>query len=141
MLARGKGGSGESAMTVIIVAHRLSTVRSADRIFVIKEGKVVEQGSHDELVKDPHGAYSSLICRQMQAQQKLEGGHESPTRRKVKDSAPQRQSNAKPEVDEFFSIDVHSFIDPVVECNSQQHESLTRGMSKIPHLKDSPTKN
>lgn len=84
MLARGKGGSGESAMTVIIVAHRLSTVRSADRIFVIKDGKVVEQGSHDELVKDERGAYSSLIRRQMQAQQKSERGHESPSRRKSK---------------------------------------------------------
>jgi ABC-type multidrug transport system fused ATPase/permease subunit len=69
MLTRGKG---ESSMTVIIVAHRLSTVRSADRIFVIREGQVVEEGSHDDLIDNPDGAYSALIRRQMQAQQSLE---------------------------------------------------------------------
>ena len=69
MLTRGKGGN---AMTVIIVAHRLSTVRSADRIFVIREGQVVEEGSHDDLIDNPSGAYASLIKRQMQAQQSLE---------------------------------------------------------------------
>jgi ABC-type multidrug transport system fused ATPase/permease subunit len=72
MLTRGKSEGRNSAMTVIIVAHRLSTVRSADRIFVIKEGQVVEEGSHDELIDNPDGAYSALIKRQMQAQQSLE---------------------------------------------------------------------
>ena len=68
MLLRGKSDDGNGSMTVIIVAHRLSTVRSADRIYVIKEGQVVEEGSHD----DPDGAYSALIKRQMQAQHSLE---------------------------------------------------------------------
>jgi ABC-type multidrug transport system fused ATPase/permease subunit len=73
MISRGKNHeSGNAAMTVIIVAHRLSTVRSADRIFVIKDGSVVEEGSHNDLVKNPEGAYSLLISRQMEAQQKLE---------------------------------------------------------------------
>jgi ABC-type multidrug transport system fused ATPase/permease subunit len=72
MIMRGKSDGGSNAMTVIIVAHRLSTVRSADRIFVIKEGQVVEEGSHDDLIENPEGAYSALIKRQMQAQQSLE---------------------------------------------------------------------
>jgi ABC-type multidrug transport system fused ATPase/permease subunit len=70
MLTRGKGE--ERAMTVVIVAHRLSTVRSADCIFVIKDGQVVEQGTHDNLIQSPDGAYSALIRRQMLAQQTLE---------------------------------------------------------------------
>ncbi|MER7760215.1 hypothetical protein [Streptomyces sp. NPDC097619] len=37
-------------VTVLIVAHRLSTVRDADRILVVDEGEVVATGSHDELV-------------------------------------------------------------------------------------------
>ncbi|KAJ0691615.1 putative ABC-type xenobiotic transporter [Helianthus annuus] len=47
--------------TTVIVAHRLSTVRNADMIAVIHRGKMIEQGSHSELVRDPEGAYSQLI--------------------------------------------------------------------------------
>lgn len=47
--------------TTIIVAHRLSTVKNADVISVLQNGKIVEQGSHAELVKKPEGPYSQLI--------------------------------------------------------------------------------
>ncbi|XP_066306817.1 ABC transporter B family member 5-like [Miscanthus floridulus] len=47
--------------TTLIVAHRLSTIRSADCIAVVHQGKVVERGVHDKLIKDPDGAYSQLI--------------------------------------------------------------------------------
>lgn len=45
--------------TTIIIAHRLSTIRNADRIFLLENGKIVEQGRHDELV-DRQGQYSLL---------------------------------------------------------------------------------
>ncbi|CAL4975601.1 unnamed protein product [Urochloa decumbens] len=47
--------------TTLVVAHRLSTVRYLDCITVVRQGKIVEQGPHDALVKDPNGAYSQLI--------------------------------------------------------------------------------
>jgi ABC-type multidrug transport system fused ATPase/permease subunit len=59
-------------MTVLIVAHRLSTVRDADVIFVVKDGRVIEEGNHNELIAKPDGAYTNLISRQMRAQEKLE---------------------------------------------------------------------
>lgn len=54
--------------TCVIVAHRLSTIQKADCIMVIKNGKVVEKGSHHDLLSvGDHGAYYSLI--------KLQHGH------------------------------------------------------------------
>ncbi|CAO2177105.1 unnamed protein product [Urochloa humidicola] len=50
--------------TTIIVAHRLSTVKNADVISVLQNGKLVEQGSHVELMKIPEGSYSKLISLQ-----------------------------------------------------------------------------
>nr|QVT92379.1 ABC transporter [Salvia miltiorrhiza] len=47
--------------TTVIVAHRLTTVRNANMIAVIHRGKMVEKGTHSELLKDPEGAYSQLI--------------------------------------------------------------------------------
>ncbi|XP_021852346.1 ABC transporter B family member 2 isoform X1 [Spinacia oleracea] len=47
--------------TTVVVAHRLSTVRNADIIAVVQGGKIVETGSHDELISNPDSAYSSLI--------------------------------------------------------------------------------
>ncbi|PIN20100.1 Multidrug/pheromone exporter, ABC superfamily [Handroanthus impetiginosus] len=47
--------------TTVIVAHRLSTVRNAHVIAVIQQGKMVEKGTHVELLQDPEGAYSQLI--------------------------------------------------------------------------------
>jgi len=51
--------------TVIVVAHRLKTVRHADRIVVMDQGRIVEQGRHDELLASG-GLYARLWRRQMQ---------------------------------------------------------------------------
>lgn len=47
--------------TTIIIAHRLSTIRNADLIAVVQNGQVREIGSHDDLIEDDHGLYTSLI--------------------------------------------------------------------------------
>lgn len=46
--------------TSVIIAHRLSTIRDADRILVVEKGRVVETGTHDELIKNTEGLYHSL---------------------------------------------------------------------------------
>jgi ABC-type multidrug transport system fused ATPase/permease subunit len=47
--------------TTILIAHRLSTVRNADKISVFKDGVIVEGGRHDELMQRPEGAYRQLV--------------------------------------------------------------------------------
>ncbi len=48
--------------TLIVVAHKLTTVQAADQILVIEDGKLIEQGSHDDLLAKP-GAYANLWSR------------------------------------------------------------------------------
>ncbi len=51
--------------TVFIIAHRLSTVRNADKIVVVNYGEIVETGTHDELVDKENGIYASLYKTQL----------------------------------------------------------------------------
>ena len=51
--------------TVFIIAHRLSTVRNADKIVVVNYGKIVEIGSHEELINKKDGIYASLYHTQL----------------------------------------------------------------------------
>ena len=51
--------------TVFIIAHRLSTVRNADKIVVVNYGKIAEMGTHEELLKKPDSVYASLYKTQL----------------------------------------------------------------------------
>ena len=55
--------------TVIVIAHRLSTVKNADRIAVINEGELVELGTHDELMNIENGQYKTLYEMQFKKQE------------------------------------------------------------------------
>ncbi|KAL3330883.1 hypothetical protein AABB24_034621 [Solanum stoloniferum] len=55
--------------TTVIVAHRLSTIKDADQISVLQDGKIVDQGTHSALIENRDGAYYKLINLQQQQQQ------------------------------------------------------------------------
>ncbi|KAF5460338.1 hypothetical protein F2P56_020216 [Juglans regia] len=55
--------------TTVVVAHRLSTIKNADQISVLHDGKIIEQGTHSSLIENKNGAYYKLINIQQQQQQ------------------------------------------------------------------------
>ncbi len=54
--------------TVFVIAHRLSTIQNADKIVVINQGEIVEQGTHSELLSISNGAYKTLYEMQFKKQ-------------------------------------------------------------------------
>jgi ABC-type multidrug transport system fused ATPase/permease subunit len=61
--ARIIGALQEAARTrvVIVIAHRLSSIRSADAILFLERGRIVERGTHAELIRSPDGAYRRFV--------------------------------------------------------------------------------
>jgi ATP-binding cassette subfamily C protein len=51
-------------MTILVISHRLSTIRNADRIHVVEEGRLVESGTWDRLASDPNGRFFALCQAQ-----------------------------------------------------------------------------
>jgi ATP-binding cassette subfamily B (MDR/TAP) protein 1 len=70
-------GGGER--TTVVVAHRLSTIRNADMIAVVKEGRVVETGTHDELVNTSGSEYGKLVAAQAPKTKKEDSALSLPT--------------------------------------------------------------
>ena len=51
--------------TVVVIAHRLSTVRDADQIIVLEQGRIIEQGTHSDLIAR-NGSYFQLVKNQLE---------------------------------------------------------------------------
>ena len=57
------------SVTSIVIAHRLTTIKNADRIIVMKKGSIIEDGNHDSLLLDyPEGVYAKLVNIQNEAE-------------------------------------------------------------------------
>jgi ATP-binding cassette subfamily B protein len=54
----------QAEKTTITISHRFSTVRRADRIIVLEQGKIVEEGSHNQLIKHKSGLYKEMFEKQ-----------------------------------------------------------------------------
>jgi len=56
-------------VTTVVVAHRLSTIKNADKIIVMNKGKIAEVGNHQSLLQDyPNGIYAKFVKEQEQSE-------------------------------------------------------------------------
>jgi ATP-binding cassette, subfamily B (MDR/TAP), member 7 len=62
-----KGGESKGSRTTIVVAHRLSTIQDCDEIIVMQQGRVIERGTHEQLIQR-QGRYTELLHTQSQTQ-------------------------------------------------------------------------
>jgi len=70
--------------TSVVIAHRLSTIFQADQILVLHQGRLVEQGTHDELVNRPTGHYRNLYEAQVEGMIPMSGATRRPWNRQPK---------------------------------------------------------
>ncbi|CAK5052480.1 unnamed protein product [Aphanomyces euteiches] len=77
--------------TTIIIAHRLSTIRGADRIVVLKDGQVVEDGSHETLMLIPNGQYKSMVDTNTSEPAALQSAIDVPQVQEMKSPKAKRQ--------------------------------------------------
>ena len=77
--------------TVVVIAHRLSTIRNADNIVCMKNGSVVEQGTHDELM-ELKGSYHKLVSTQIIKDKKEEKEKENEDRENETDSSDESEN-------------------------------------------------
>ena len=59
--AWGQGADGHGKRAIFLITHRISTIRQADQILYLEDGRVAEQGSHDELMAVPNGRYRRFV--------------------------------------------------------------------------------
>ena len=84
-------------MTTIVIAHRLSTVRNVDTIFVMDKGAVVEKGSHEELLKIENGVYAKLHKMQSRSKSKEDVSDDFSTRTRSNSTDDRVRSTSLPE--------------------------------------------
>ncbi|CAH2078705.1 unnamed protein product [Thlaspi arvense] len=99
-----------SNRTTVVVAHRLTTIRTADAIAVVHQGKIVEKGTHDEMIKDPNGAYSQLVRLQEGSKEEAKESEVPETSLDVERTGSHRLSSAmRRSVSRNSSSSRHSF--------------------------------
>ncbi|KDQ62305.1 hypothetical protein JAAARDRAFT_54276 [Jaapia argillacea MUCL 33604] len=125
--------------TTIVIAHRLSTIRNADCIYVMGDGLVLEQGTHDELLSDENGPYARLV----QAQ-KLREAREKESRGEALDSdstaASDEQSKedmekaAREEVPLGRTNTGHSLASEIIKKKEAEKGSVKESDHSLPYL-------
>ena len=122
--------NGDHNITTIIIAHRLSTIINSDKIIVLKEGKVVEEGSHRDLLSEhPDGVYASLVRTQQNLEDDSDNENDDKTMAK-KSSLVVKKSSFKNEVN-----DKKAEADRIDEKNQKEKEEFYKSIEKKGYFK------
>ncbi|KAJ4899962.1 ABC transporter B family member 9 [Raphanus sativus] len=139
-----------SNRTTVVVAHRLTTIKTADTIAVVHHGKIVEKGTHDEMIQDPEGAYSQLVRLQEGSKEKATESEVPETSSGIERSGSHRLSSAmrrsfsrdSSSSRHSFSLTSNFFIPAAVNVNeADENEQETRtvrhkkvSLTRLAHL-------
>ncbi|KAJ7366944.1 P-loop containing nucleoside triphosphate hydrolase protein [Mycena albidolilacea] len=118
--------------TTITIAHRLSTIKDADRIYVMGDGLVLEQGTHNELLDNENGAYARLVAAQKlrESQQRSDGDSEDTEKeaeemeKAVREEIPLGRKNTGQ----------HSLASELIEKRLQDHKTDHDAEYSLPYL-------
>ena len=119
--------------TVIVIAHRLSTIQNADNILCMKNGRVAEQGTHDELMA-LKGAYHKLVSAQIvKEKEKKETEIETDSSDQPDDSSrkPDNQTNSLVKIDCQSESDESSTVNDKSATLDSGNESMTSELDNI----------
>uniref|UniRef100_T1JCV2 ABC-type xenobiotic transporter n=1 Tax=Strigamia maritima TaxID=126957 RepID=T1JCV2_STRMM len=115
--------------TVIIIAHRLTTIRNVDRIVAVKAGRVVEQGTHDELM-DKEGVYYQLLQTQSGQEKTVESSKEEED--EEDDEESEQQSVDYELDDDDDDDDVDDFLFPL-DALQEDEDGTIRNQQELRH--------
>ncbi|QOR65464.1 ABC transporter ATP-binding protein [Cytobacillus suaedae] len=59
-------------MTIVVIAHRLSTIRNADQVIVLEKGRVIQQGSYQNLIMEKESVFNNLLSKQLEQVKQVE---------------------------------------------------------------------
>ncbi|KAJ7863028.1 P-loop containing nucleoside triphosphate hydrolase protein [Mycena olivaceomarginata] len=118
--------------TTITIAHRLSTIKDADRIYVMGDGLVLEQGTHNELLDNENGAYARLVAAQKlrESQQRSDGDSEDAEKeaeemeKAVREEIPLGRKNTGQ----------HSLASELIEKRLEEHKKDHDAEYSLPYL-------
>ncbi|KAI1059837.1 hypothetical protein LB506_008971 [Fusarium annulatum] len=97
--------------TTIVIAHRLSTIKKADRIVVLRQGQVIQSGTHESLLTDETGLYYNLVNAQALSLGEQKDDHDVPVK---EDRSP--------------SVNEKAHTDSIIEDKPQEKKLKTKGL-------------
>ena len=120
-------------ITIVVIAHRLSTIRDADKIIVVKNGELIEEGNHEELLAQyPDGTYASFCDKQASAEAK---GDTKTAEREVETEARKKEKEKDAQDLESREAKMKIKVDKIDKANEEEFEKICEEKAKVSTFK------